>query len=177
LRRSAESSDRSRLSTLRAIGANLRLSAHYQFAIWDRVLGQHAVPRQSRAAGIWRCNRQGFGATFPRLNVQSDFAGVDWIGADFSRRCIGASTPPSYSLASPGEPQRRRSFSLGTAAVSAGAPESELTRHLKEMNFLSAHRSSYPIWPATQSVSPMCFDWSEHAPVPGKRLHALDDKL
>jgi hypothetical protein len=40
--------------------------------------------------------------TFPRLNVQSDFAGVDWIGADFSRRCIGASTPPSYSLASPG---------------------------------------------------------------------------
>ena len=37
--------------------------------------------------------------------------------------------------------QRRRSFSLGTAAVSAGAPESELTRHLNEMNFLSAHRS------------------------------------
>ena len=24
--------------------------------------------------------------TFPRLNVQGDFAGVDWIGADFSRR-------------------------------------------------------------------------------------------
>ena len=33
------------------------------------------------------------------------------------------------------QPQRRRSFSLGTAAVSAGAPESELTRHLNEMNF------------------------------------------
>src|SRR5580704_12988415 len=52
--------------------------------------------------------------------------------------------------------QRRRSFSLGTAAVSAGAPESELTRHLKEMNILSAHRSSNPTTPATQSVSPMC---------------------
>jgi phosphoserine phosphatase len=33
-----------------------------------------------------------------------------------------------------------------------GAPEFELTRYLKEMNFLSAHRSSSPIWPATQSV-------------------------
>src|SRR5580704_13494748 len=54
------------------------------------------------------------------------------------------------------QPQRRRSFSLGTAAVSGWAPESELTRHVKEMNFLSAHRSSNPICPATQSVSPMC---------------------
>src|SRR5580700_7451767 len=48
------------------------------------------------------------------------------------------------------QPQRRRSFSLGTAAVSAGAPESELTRHLNEMDFLSAHRSSNPTTPATQ---------------------------
>src|ERR1700732_604146 len=54
------------------------------------------------------------------------------------------------------QPQRRRSFSLGTAAVSAGVPESELTRHLNEMNFLSAHRSSNPTTPATQSVSEMC---------------------
>src|ERR1700719_4257437 len=45
------------------------------------------------------------------------------------------------------QPQRRRSISLGTAAVSAGAPESELTRHLKEMNFLPAHRSSNPTCP------------------------------
>jgi hypothetical protein len=55
-----------------------------------------------------------------------------------------------------GPAQRRRSFSLGTAAVSAGAPESELTRHVKEMNFLSAHRSSNPICPAMQSVSATC---------------------
>src|SRR5580704_14114910 len=51
-----------------------------------------------------------------------------------------------------GPTERRRSFSLGTAAVSAGAPESELTRHLNEMNFLYAHRSSNPTTPATQSV-------------------------
>ena len=48
-------------------------------------------------------------------------------------------------------------FSLGTAAVSAGVPESELTRHLNEMNFLSAHRSSNPTTPATQSVSAATF--------------------
>jgi hypothetical protein len=49
--------------------------------------------------------------------------------------------------------QRRRSFSLRTAAVSAEAPETKLMRHVKEMNLLSAHQSSNPICPATQSVS------------------------
>src|SRR5271169_5786053 len=38
-------------------------------------------------------------------------------------------------------------------AVWSGSPKSELTRHLKEMNFLSAYRSSSPICPAMQSVS------------------------
>jgi hypothetical protein len=34
------------------------------------------------------------------------------------------------------QPQQRRSFSWESAAVSAEEPESELSRHLKEMNFL-----------------------------------------
>jgi hypothetical protein len=34
--------------------------------------------------------------------------------------------------------------------------KSEPLRFLKEMNILSAHQSSSPICPATQSVSPMC---------------------
>ena len=45
------------------------------------------------------------------------------------------------------QPQHGRSFSLGTAAVSAGVLDSELTRQIKEMNF----RSSSPITTATQS--------------------------
>jgi thymidylate synthase (FAD) len=60
------------------------------------------------------------------------------------------------SASTTGSWRQRRSFSLGTAVVCAGARESELARHLKEMIFLSAHRSSYPICPSTQSVSPMC---------------------
>jgi hypothetical protein len=52
--------------------------------------------------------------------------------------------------------EQRRSFSLGTAVVSAEAPEFEITRHVKEMNFLSAHRSSSPTWSGMQSVSAMC---------------------
>jgi len=39
---------------------------------------------------------------------------------------LSACDQPSTSRSAP-------SFSLGAAAVSAGAPESELTRHLKEM--------------------------------------------
>jgi hypothetical protein len=39
-----------------------------------------------------------------------------------------------------------------------GSRKSEPLRFLKEMNILSAHRSSNPICPATESVSPMCRD-------------------
>src|ERR1700720_4047465 len=44
-------------------------------------------------------------------------------------------------------------FSRETTAVWAGSRESELARLVKEMNFLTAHRSSYPICPAMQSAS------------------------
>src|SRR5580704_16120822 len=54
------------------------------------------------------------------------------------------------------QPSQRRLFSRQTAAVWAGSRESELARLVKEMNFLSAHRSSNPICPATQSVSRVC---------------------
>jgi hypothetical protein len=52
--------------------------------------------------------------------------------------------------------QSRTSFSRETATVCAEAPESETTRRVKEMNFLSAHQSSNPTCPAMQSVSEMC---------------------
>jgi hypothetical protein len=71
------------------------------------------------------------------------------------------------------QPQWKRSFSLGTGAVSAGAPESELTRHLKEMNFPSAHRSSNPTTPATQSVSPMCANSPAKPPALPERIEAV----
>src|SRR3984893_19024104 len=45
---------------------------------------------------------------------------------------------------------QRRPFSWEDATVSAGSSNSELRRLLKEMNILSAHRSSSPTTPATQ---------------------------
>jgi hypothetical protein len=60
-----------------------------------------------------------------------------------------------YGLPS-AKPNRERSFSREPATVCAKAPESETARRVKEMNFLSAHQSSNPTTPATQSVSPMC---------------------
>ena len=46
---------------------------------------------------------------------------------------------------------RRRLFSLRTTAVCTSPWKSVFRRHLKEMNFHFAHRSSNPICPATQS--------------------------
>ena len=46
---------------------------------------------------------------------------------------------------------------LGGATVCTGLRKSEPLRFLKEMNILSAHRSSNPICPATESVSPAWF--------------------
>jgi hypothetical protein len=51
---------------------------------------------------------------------------------------------------------QRRLFPWEFGTVCAGVSKTELWRLLKEMNFLSAHRSSSPMTPATQSVSPMC---------------------
>jgi hypothetical protein len=46
---------------------------------------------------------------------------------------------------------------LGRATVRTGVRKSEPLLFLKEMNILSAHRSSNPICPATQSVSTVGF--------------------
>ena len=47
-------------------------------------------------------------------------------------------------------------ISLGVGERLRQSGKTELRRLLKEMNFPSAHRSSSPIWPATQYVSAMC---------------------
>ena len=48
---------------------------------------------------------------------------------------------------------KSRSFSCDDRTVCVGADKSEHCRTFKAMNFHFAHRSSNPIWPATQSVS------------------------
>jgi hypothetical protein len=50
-----------------------------------------------------------------------------------------------YVIPAPGE-----LFSPRTATVWVGLPESELARHVKEMNFLSAHRSSSALRPGRE---------------------------
>src|ERR1700674_2755691 len=48
---------------------------------------------------------------------------------------------------------RTEDYSPGTTTVCGGSGKSEYCRMFKEMNLLSAHRSSNPICPATESVS------------------------
>jgi hypothetical protein len=48
-----------------------------------------------------------------------------------------------------GQPWQRKLFLWELATLCTGPRKTELRRLFKEMNFLSAHRSSNPIWPAT----------------------------
>src|SRR4029077_20315462 len=54
--------------------------------------------------------------------------------------------------------RQRKLFPWELATVCASSRKTEFRRLLKDMNLLSAHRSSNPIWSAMQSVSPMCRD-------------------
>src|SRR5712691_1908926 len=61
-------------------------------------------------------------------------------------RSAGEKTTPVRKQAS----RNREDHSPLGPWPSPADPESELAGHVKEMNILSAHRSSSPIWPASQ---------------------------